>query len=106
MARDAGIDLWKLPFVDARPQRTAYLLENKGKVRVCCQSCASSDVMFGHEFEQGNSECCTCNILYTAVCVKICLERFGCVGGILGKSSSCAVAVVLMWSHEGKRDKI
>lgn len=32
LAKEAGIDLWKLPFEDARPQRLAYLEENKGKV--------------------------------------------------------------------------
>eukprot|EP00775_Hariotina_reticulata_P005948 gene5948-6187_t len=34
MAKDAGIDLWKLPFEDARPERLQYLAENKGKVPV------------------------------------------------------------------------
>lgn len=34
MAAEAGIDLWKLPFEDARPQRKAYLAENQGKVPV------------------------------------------------------------------------
>jgi len=34
MAKEAGIDLWKLPFEDARPQRLQYLEENKGKVPV------------------------------------------------------------------------
>jgi large subunit ribosomal protein L28 len=34
MAAEAGIDLWKLPFTDARPERLAYLAENKGKVPV------------------------------------------------------------------------
>ncbi|GBF88101.1 50S ribosomal protein, chloroplastic [Raphidocelis subcapitata] len=34
MAKEAGIDLWKLPFEDARPQRLAYLEQNKGKVPV------------------------------------------------------------------------
>ncbi|KAG2502164.1 hypothetical protein HYH03_000651 [Edaphochlamys debaryana] len=34
MAAEAGIDLMKLPFEDARPQRKAYLAENKGKVPV------------------------------------------------------------------------
>ncbi|GLC41034.1 hypothetical protein PLESTB_000950300 [Pleodorina starrii] len=34
MASEAGIDLWKLPFEDARPQRKAYLAENQGKVPV------------------------------------------------------------------------
>jgi large subunit ribosomal protein L28 len=34
MAKDAGIDLWKLPFEDARPERLAYLQQNKGKVPV------------------------------------------------------------------------
>jgi large subunit ribosomal protein L28 len=34
MAAEAGIDLWKLPFEDARPERLAYLEENKGKVPV------------------------------------------------------------------------
>jgi hypothetical protein len=34
MAAEAGIDLWKLPFEDARPERLAYLAENKGKVPV------------------------------------------------------------------------
>lgn len=34
MAKEAGIDLWKLPYEDARPQRKAYLAENKGKVPV------------------------------------------------------------------------
>lgn len=32
MAAEAGIDLWKLPFEDARPERLAYLAQNKGKV--------------------------------------------------------------------------
>lgn len=34
MAAEAGIDLWKLPFEDARPERLQYLEENKGKVPV------------------------------------------------------------------------
>lgn len=34
MAKEAGLDLWKLPFVDARPERLQYLEENKGKVPV------------------------------------------------------------------------
>lgn len=34
MASEAGIDLWKLPFTDARPARVQYLLDNKGKVPV------------------------------------------------------------------------
>lgn len=34
MAAEAGIDLWKLPFVDARPERLQYLAENAGKVPV------------------------------------------------------------------------
>jgi len=34
MAQEAGVDLWKLPFVDARPERLQYLEENKGKVPV------------------------------------------------------------------------
>ena len=34
MAKEAGIDLWKLPFTDARPERLQYLAENKGKVPV------------------------------------------------------------------------
>ncbi|GLI66503.1 hypothetical protein VaNZ11_010330 [Volvox africanus] len=34
MAKEAGIDLWNLPFEDARPQRKAFLAENKGKVPV------------------------------------------------------------------------
>jgi len=34
MAAAAGLDLWKLPFEDARPQRLQYLAENKGKVPV------------------------------------------------------------------------
>ncbi|GFR43235.1 hypothetical protein Agub_g4294 [Astrephomene gubernaculifera] len=34
MAAEAGINLWKLPFEDARPQRKAYLAENEGKVPV------------------------------------------------------------------------
>ena len=34
MAQEAGIDLWKLPFVDVRPERLQYLAENKGKVPV------------------------------------------------------------------------
>jgi len=34
MAREAGLDLWKLPFEDARPERKQYLEENKGKVPV------------------------------------------------------------------------
>lgn len=33
MAKDAGIDLWKLPFVDMRPERKAYLLEHPMEVR-------------------------------------------------------------------------
>jgi hypothetical protein len=41
MAKEAGINLWKLPFEDVRPERLAYLAENKGKVPVvsivlCC----------------------------------------------------------------------
>jgi large subunit ribosomal protein L28 len=32
MAKEAGIDLWKLPFEDARPERLQYLADNKGKV--------------------------------------------------------------------------
>lgn len=38
MAAEAGIDLWKLPFQDARPERLAYLAENKGKVPVAVNS--------------------------------------------------------------------
>jgi large subunit ribosomal protein L28 len=34
MAKEAGIDLWKLPFEDARPERLAYLEANKGVVPV------------------------------------------------------------------------
>jgi large subunit ribosomal protein L28 len=34
LAAEAGIDLWKLPFQDARPERLQYLAENKGKVPV------------------------------------------------------------------------
>ncbi|KAL6759876.1 plastid ribosomal protein L28 [Haematococcus lacustris] len=34
MAAEAGIDLWKLPFKDVRPERLQYLAENKGKVPV------------------------------------------------------------------------
>lgn len=34
MAREAGLDLWSLPFEDMRPQRLAYLEQNKGKVPV------------------------------------------------------------------------
>lgn len=34
MAKEAGLDLWKLPFQDARPERLQYLAENKGKVPV------------------------------------------------------------------------
>lgn len=34
MAQEAGLDLWKLPFEDARPERLQYLAENKGKVPV------------------------------------------------------------------------
>jgi large subunit ribosomal protein L28 len=34
MAAEAGIDLWKLPFTDARPERLQYLADNKGKVPV------------------------------------------------------------------------
>lgn len=34
MASEAGINLWQLPYEDARPQRKAYLAENKGKVPV------------------------------------------------------------------------
>jgi len=34
MAKEAGVDLWKLPFEDARPQRLQYLAENPGKVPV------------------------------------------------------------------------
>lgn len=34
MAAAAGIDLWKLPYNDARPQRLEYLAANKGKVPV------------------------------------------------------------------------
>ena len=31
MAKEAGIDLWKLPFEDARPQRTEWLANNPRK---------------------------------------------------------------------------
>ena len=34
MAAEAGIDLWKLPFEDARPERLAYLAANPRKVPV------------------------------------------------------------------------
>lgn len=34
MAKEANIDLWKLPFVDNRPERKEYLEHNKGKVPV------------------------------------------------------------------------
>jgi hypothetical protein len=34
MAREAGVDLWKLPFQDARPERLQYLAENPRKVPV------------------------------------------------------------------------
>lgn len=34
MASEAGISLWELPYEDARPQRKAFLAENKGKVPV------------------------------------------------------------------------
>ncbi|KAF8055750.1 CNB1 [Scenedesmus sp. PABB004] len=34
MAAEAGIDLWKLPFEDARPARKQYLADNAGKVPV------------------------------------------------------------------------
>lgn len=34
MAAEAGIDLWKLPFRDARPERLQYLAENPRKVPV------------------------------------------------------------------------
>lgn len=42
MAKEAGIDLWKLPFEDARPQRRQYLAENKGKVPVVSQEIDTS----------------------------------------------------------------
>ncbi len=32
--QEAGVDLWKLPFEDARPERLQYLADNKGKVPV------------------------------------------------------------------------
>jgi large subunit ribosomal protein L28 len=32
MAKDAGLDLWKLPFEDMRPERLAYLAENPRRV--------------------------------------------------------------------------
>jgi large subunit ribosomal protein L28 len=38
MAAEANIDLWSLPFEDARPQRKAYLAENQGKVPVAQNS--------------------------------------------------------------------
>lgn len=31
MADEAGIDLWKLPYEDARPQRLQWLAENAGQ---------------------------------------------------------------------------
>jgi large subunit ribosomal protein L28 len=34
MASEAGINLWQLPYEDARPQRLAYLAENPRKVPV------------------------------------------------------------------------
>lgn len=34
MAKEAGIDLWKLPFEDARPDRLEYLAQNARKVPV------------------------------------------------------------------------
>lgn len=47
MAQEAGIDLWKLPYEDARPERLAYLAENKGKVPVAvnprCECCRAGD---------------------------------------------------------------
>lgn len=44
MAAEAGIDLWKLPFEDARPARLAYLAEHQGavpvvRVRTCVCAC-------------------------------------------------------------------
>ncbi|KAI8469197.1 MAG: hypothetical protein J3K34DRAFT_470214 [Monoraphidium minutum] len=38
MAKEAGINLWKLPFEDARPERLAYLEQNKGKVPVAANT--------------------------------------------------------------------
>jgi len=32
MAREAGLDLWKLPFTDVRPERLAFKAETKGTV--------------------------------------------------------------------------
>jgi large subunit ribosomal protein L28 len=32
MAKEAGLDLWKLPFEDMRPERLAYLAENPRRV--------------------------------------------------------------------------
>ena len=34
MAEEAGIDLWKLPFEDARPQRREWLAGGQGALRV------------------------------------------------------------------------
>lgn len=43
MAAEAGIDLWKLPFVDARPERLQYLAENAGKVPVAVNPRCAQD---------------------------------------------------------------
>lgn len=57
MADEAGIDLWKLPFEDARPQRLQWLAENAGtppmaknpramkvRSRVLAQGCSSDGI--------------------------------------------------------------
>ena len=38
MATEAGINLWELPYEDARPERLAYLAENPRKVPVAANS--------------------------------------------------------------------
>jgi len=56
MALEAGVDLWKLPFEDARPQRLQYLAENKGKVPVAHNPrCATGEVVCVLVFV-----CCAC----------------------------------------------
>jgi large subunit ribosomal protein L28 len=47
MAKEAGIDLWKLPFEDARPERLAYLEANKGVVPVVSGSDEGVEVLTG-----------------------------------------------------------
>jgi hypothetical protein len=58
MAAEAGIDLWKLPFEDARPERLAYLAENKGKVPVVSAWSNLSQTLVKHWRMKSQSVAC------------------------------------------------